>query len=283
MIRKVITRSATAVLLAALTVAATPRSAEACLWSMYHEFMPFPPCEVDDVPGRAQLQAANRSLLAKVTTTAEKIRQVRTEIRQWQRAQRTALSFEQRLRSAWGDLTAPPLPSLVAAYNRTPAGAWVRLNAEGGLEVSATVIDLRAAADSVWMAFQDSANLRRIYRDGVTPRIGRLDDRLTRSRDRLDRSLTRLADFERYREQARDSLLATSERLSSRYSGEAETQGLAEARISGLSATLNRLQGSAFETQAQVLRARLSTLEASQSTGAHLDRRQAQMSSYSRF
>ena len=247
------------ILLSGLSLA-RPTPAGACIWNILDYFLPWPPCKIKDEPVLHRVRQANARLAAVLFETAEKIKMVKREIYQWERAYRTATNFENQLRSVYGDLTANPLPSLVYTWNRTGIGSYVQLKPDGTLGVSFEIVDFREAADSIANAFLNEVDIQRIYAESWAPELDRLRRVVEQTAVKLERELTHLGDYRRQTQAFRDSLQNLGNRFADRYTGNAEAVGDAEAHISHLSLQLSKLRGTAFHAQYRGISNRLKTL-----------------------
>jgi len=255
---------------AGLLLPAAPVSA--CIWNPAHNFSPFPPCETEDFPGHNRVAQVNGRIGGKLLVTAAKIREVKTEIRQWQALHTEALAFERALKRVYGNVTANPIPSLVAEYNRiNPMSTFVRIRDEdGGWQLE--LADLSVLADSILTQFE--GDMLGLYNEVATA-----PDRMTRmiqSRGaRIESEFYAVRDFQRASAPVRDSLMAMGERLAGRYEGEASDEGESEATITTLSAALARLRGTAYHAQVTGLEARMQSVEAGWEGSRQIARQEA--------
>lgn len=245
--------------------------AEACLWRLTDGGNPLPPCRIDDLFTSERLRQANNQIIGKLATIQVKIRQVRREVHGWQRSYETMRNFEDLLQRTWGDLTADPLPSLVVAYNRTGLGSYVAATYEGG-RFDADILDLNAAADSIWGTFQNQMDVERMYESALRPRIEGLERESVREGERFKTQMLAIGDWRRQTQPARDSLFHLSNRIAQRYEGRGDADGVAETRISSLSTSLTHLRGTSFEAQARSVQARMEALESSAEAGRRVRR-----------
>jgi hypothetical protein len=247
------------VALATLGLLTAAEPARACIWNVEHGGNPMPPCEMDDLPGRRRLHQLNTQLIGTMTTATYHIREVRREILQWRRTIQQAQRYKQRMELYYGNLTANPLPSMVAAYNRdSPLAAYFHLTIDGEFKLSLEPVNLFASADSLIRSFSDSLTVRKQYFDIFTSRLERdTEDRRQWLQVRALDRLNRVVDHRQYVEVVSDSLRRTGEELALRYADEAEAAGYAEARITRLSASLSRLHGTALDTEVRALQARM--------------------------
>jgi hypothetical protein len=249
----------TAAFAAAWLLAFGPAPAAACIWNTSHGFNPLPPCEVDDMPGRERIHQINTQLIGTLTSAAYHIREVQREVRQWRRAIAQAENYRRRAESYYGRMTANPLPSMVATYNReSPMAAYFQLNLDGDFKLSLTPVDLFASADSIRRSFADSLALRVHYKDMFTKR---LEATVAIRRHHLQkRALQRVENVVSYRQYVNlvsDSLKSRGDEFAKRYASEGLPDGLAEIKLSRLSASLSRLHGTALDAQVRGTQARM--------------------------
>lgn len=258
-------------------IGAFPVPAAACILNPLHNFSPWPPCTPDDLPNENRLSQTNQRIAGKLLIAAGKIVEIKSEIRGWQTAYGQALAFEQDLKSVYGQVTAHPVPSLVHEFNRTrPLGRYVRLEFDENMQIGVNTWDIRTVADSIKANFE--ANLEQIYSPGLRS-AERLESHVFNRGAMIEREILAVRDFQRYSAQVIDSLHASGSRTADRYVGMATADGVAEAHISQLSATLNRLRGTAFDAQVRSLESRLQVLESSQANANALRRHNRQIMS----
>ncbi len=270
-LRRRVARALVVAAVACLGIVLRPAPAHACIWNFLHWFNPLPPCEVQDDPARWRMHQTNNRILGKLGTIASDVIEIKAEIEGWKAASRTARRFSDQLARTYGDLSANPLPSLAAAYNRTPMANFLQLNANGTFSVGVDPINFRRVADSVWTTYQDSLGLKRIYRkDWEDP--ARLPKQIFGSGARLEQQIAALGDWETFTRPILDSLSMLGGRTASRYMAHAEVAGLSEARISNLAIALSKLRGTAFEAQGLGLSAKIQALTAATEKQRQLQR-----------
>lgn len=258
--------------MAVVGVGLTSQPAQACMWDWGHGFSPLPPCDVEDQPARTRLNQANERLGAKLVIIAKKITTVKQEIRAWQRTYDKAREFETELRGIFGNITANPLESMVAEFNRQePLGRHIALSSDGGLSVQTDVpTNLKALGDSLVGQLAQSAGLEDLYdlgvRDIAEDLEGELMDNLRNEAFAtgmiLDRRLKKLTDLKEAQETLLDSLDIKGKRTSSRYAGVSSTSGDSESKLSHFSASLSLLEGTRFSTRIEALQNRFESFDA---------------------
>lgn len=260
-----------------------PTPAYACIWDPTHYFMPLPPCPVDDKPGQSKVKEMNKSLLAKLTLVAGKATMVAVEIRKWRQAYDTAMQWDDRINRAWGDLTAPPLPSLVAHFQHTPMARWVEVELDESGEIQVELVDIRAEADSLWDHYTDEEVWEQIYEKSWGRSYERMGRVVTRGVETVGDELQSMLEWQEYAQTARDSLWENTRRTAMRYEGETSTEGMAEAQISNMSALLTKLRGSAYDAQVKAIESRMQALEMAQSKRYDIEQDAAKTSQFSAF
>lgn len=246
------------VLSALLMPVVTPASVHACVWKVTHGGAPFPPCEVDDIPLRRRIDQLNTQLVGKVATVAQQIMWVRQEVQVWKRSWRQAKMWTRRFQSTYGRVTANPLPSMIAQYNRrAPLGRYLKLSANGDWAVSLDPVDFREIAADFLDRLKDREELARTYFAGL-PDVIQTDvkDDYSWFRENAARRVNEMTEYEDYFEAASDSLRAAGDSLATRYADWATPDGLSEAKISRLSAILSRLRGTSVTAELRSLQAR---------------------------
>lgn len=259
-------------IIALLGVSLTVQPAQACMWNGLEGFSPLPPCDVEDQPARTRLDQTNERLVAKLVVIAGKVKTVREEIEAWQRAYQEARSFEQELRSIFGDVTANPLESMVAEFNRQqPLGRSIALSTDGTLNVQADVpTNLKALGDSLLGRFTEAAGLEDLYQTGIRDIEEDLTGDLAQALEQeafatgaiLDRRIKKLVDLKELQETFVDSLNRKGQRTSGRYAGVSSSSGESESKISHFSASMSLLQGTKFSTRISALQNRFESFNA---------------------
>jgi hypothetical protein len=251
--------------LALALVVARPAPAYACMWTVPLPPLavptPFPPCDQRDEAEIQRLKNANVKVGQKLATTVAKIREVKREIRAWQSATETARGFEDQLRAVYGDLSTDPMPSLVSAYRRTNMAQYVGLEVGEDGQLQARMRDFRATGDSILDSYKDTDRLKARYDYFLDREEVRWTNQFTRVGAILDNRLQSLGNWEAQVRPHVDSVSAAGNRIANRYQGRDDVDGLSESKITTLSAELNRLRGTAFETQALGVRARMGALD----------------------
>lgn len=253
-----------------LLLCLSPTPAYACVWNFLDWFNPLPPCTVQDSPSQYRMNEVNDRIRSKLAVIAEEVKEVRAEIAGWKSAVQTARSFQATLVRTYGALSANPLPSLLAAYNRTPMANFLKIQPNGTFTISTTPFSFRQIADSIWTAFQDTTSLVHLYRKAWATTTA-LPGLVFRDGTLLEQQVTALGDYETYTRPILDSLAAIGDRTAQRYAGHAEVMGLAEAHISNLAATLSHSRSTAFEAQTQSLSAKIQALTAATDKRRALD------------
>jgi hypothetical protein len=253
--------AASSLLLTCVLLLGSARAAHACVWNPAHDFLPFPPCKVEDQKAFQRAVQTNVWIAGKLSVTAMKIMEVKREIEAWQRAYGEARAWEEQLRRVYGELNTNPLNSMVAEYNRTTRFALyapLQRDALGRLEFR--LLDVGAAADSIFQALGDTTDLRRMWGTAWTPALKGSANRVALNSEMLERQMVSLMDHRMVTRAVSDSLQAVGNRTAARYEGDTGTEGNAEAQITNMSATLTRLRGTTFEAQAEAVNARMRTL-----------------------
>lgn len=253
-------------------VAFQPQPAHACMWNWGEGFSPLPECDIEDQPARKRLQQENSTLLAKITGEASRIVAVKQEIAAWNEALETAKNFEKVLKETFGDITANPLPSLVAEFNRErPLGRSIRLSSNGGLQVHVDApVDIKALGDSLLRNLAESRGLEELYGmplNDIPEALSNdleedLENELYGTGHILDRRLKQLVDLQEAHETFMDSLTHKGERTSVRYAGFGRASGESESEISHFSSSMSALKGTSYEAKLKALSQRFSSFHA---------------------
>jgi len=255
--------------LALLLLMGAAQPAHACYWRLSDFFEPLPPCPVADNNTTHRVQEENARIMAKLVTVASHLQEVAAETVAWDGAMGTAVDYRDLLLRTYGDVSTNPLPSLSASYAQTPVAAYVAIGPDGSFHPVNIALGMRQSLDSLSRAFADSTNLQHLYAEERMP-ITRSALEVHQNAQRLNQQIVALATYRTATRPVLDSLQRMGGRLGTRYQNVSTGGAKAEADLSDLQATMARLRGTAFSTQAAAIQARVQALTAANATARRM-------------
>lgn len=212
------------VLLVALLIVAPFSTAKACLWRISDAAMPFPPCPMNDALLQARLRQGVVRQLVQTGELGMEVYNMKLESQGRQGTNEVIEKFVDRLDQVQGDVSVPPVPSLVAAYETSPMITPVEGDSGVQFVYLATGIDTTAVTGGAdWQRYMNTDSISRMY--SYTANQG--DSAMLKHLVALQQLIDSMA-------RGGDSLTASGNRYATRYQGAASNSGESEAKLSEL-------------------------------------------------
>jgi hypothetical protein len=225
-----------------LLLAATPRSASACVYWPPDWFAPLPACNVHNDSYASAAVTGTEVTIAKGAEFAARLNEVRREVKKWQNSADLARGFTNRVESYVGavDRQVDALPSFISEFNRENLDVKYMLNRTLAGDQRYVRVEMAHLVDSLRNELKTDVGFNRIY--GIKDKYLRFAAYRRTGLETAVReagapfAMTHMVDSTVSR------LRSYSDSISRHYQDRTDVKGVAEAQILELGGRLNSLR-----------------------------------------